>query len=198
MSLRSPSAPTNEELACRAQQGCVASFEQLLRRFQTPVLHFLRRRGHAAEAEDIAQDTFLRAYENLHRYDPQWRFSTWLFTIARRTSLNAQRRKRPTTDPAAVDAAVSSDRSPLDVLVRSESRRRIWDIAAQLLSEEQWTVLWLHYVENMPLQEVARVVNRSRPSVKVAMFRARRKLAARLEEWKQSPSPSVACEASDE
>lgn len=195
MSHGSPTEPTNEELACRAQRGCATSFERLLRRFQTPVLHFLQRRGHAAEAEDLTQDTFLRAYENLRRYDPRWRFSTWLFTIARRTSLNARRRKRPVADPAAIASAVSSNRPPLDVLTQSESRRRLWDLAARLLSEEQWTVLWLHYVEEMPLREVAKVVNRSRPAVKVSLFRARRKLAAELDSWN---SPIVVCEASYE
>ena len=195
MSHGSPTTPTDEELACRAQGGCATSFERLLRRFQTPVLHFLQRRGHAAEAEDLAQDTFLRAYENLRRYDSRWRFSTWLFTIARRTSLNARRRKRPAVDPSAVESAVSSDRSPLDVMAQSESRRQLWDLAARLLSEEQWTVLWLHYVEEMPLREVAKVVNRSRPAVKVSLFRARRKLAAELDSLN---SPFVACEASYE
>ena len=86
---------SDEELACRAQQGCAESFEQLLRRFQTPVLHFLRHRGFFADAEDLTQETFLRAYENLHRYNRRWAFSTWLFTIARRTSLNHRRRRSP-------------------------------------------------------------------------------------------------------
>ena len=93
MSSISTEAPTSDdELARRAQQGCEASFESLLRRFQTPVLHFLRRQGASADAEDLTQETFLRAYENLHRYDRRWAFSTWLFTIARRTSINHRRR----------------------------------------------------------------------------------------------------------
>ena len=115
-----PAPTSDEELACRAQGGCAASFEQLLRRFQTPVLHFLRHRGLAADAEDLTQETFLRAYENLHRYSRRWAFSAWLFTIARRTSINHRRRLRPTDDAAAVEAATSPDAGPLDVLVAEE------------------------------------------------------------------------------
>jgi RNA polymerase sigma-70 factor, ECF subfamily len=179
-------APTsNEELACRAQRGCMASFEQLLRRFQTPVLRFLRHRGFSADAEDLAQETFLRAYENLHRYSRQWAFSGWLFTIARRTSINHRRRARPRSNAAAMDAMPSTTPEPLDVLLAAEGRGRLWDLAARVLSEEQWTALWLHYVEEMPLAGIALVLGRSRASVKIMLFRARRKLLPRLSEFEE-------------
>ena len=177
---------SDEELACRARQGCATSFEQLLRRFQAPLLHFLRRRGFSADAEDLAQETFLRAYENLHRYDRRWAFSTWLFTIARRTSLNHRRRTRPRTDTRVVDAALAADPAPLENIVAEESRRRLWDRAAEVLSEEQTTALWLHYVEDMPAREIARVLGRSWASVKVMLFRARKRLLPLLGEFAPS------------
>ena len=131
MSHNSAEMPTSDEqLACRARQGCATSFDLLLRRFQTPLLHFLRRQGFAADAEDLTQEAFLRAYGNLHRYDCRWPFSTWLFTIARRTSLNHRRRLRPTADGGAVEAARSDSPAPLDALVADEDRRRLWDRAA--------------------------------------------------------------------
>jgi RNA polymerase sigma-70 factor (ECF subfamily) len=174
---------SDEELAYRARQGCATSFEQLLRRFQAPLLHFLRHRGFSADAEDLAQETFLRAYENLHRYDRRWAFSTWLFTIARRTSLNHHRRTRPTADTRVVDAVLSAERVPLENMVAEESRRRLWDRAAEVLSEEQTTALWLHYVEDMPAREIARVLGRSWASVKVMLFRARKRLLPLLGEF---------------
>ena len=181
---RSPAlSPTSdEELACRAQRGCVASFEQLLQRFQTPVLHFLRHRGLVADAEDVAQETFLRAYKNLHRYDQRWAFSAWLFTIARRVSINYCRRERPSANAEAVASAASSDAEPIDVMIAAEDRRRLWDAAAEVLSEEQMTALWLYYTESMPLSEIALVLERSHASVKVMLFRARRKLLPLLGE----------------
>ena len=171
-----PATISNEELACRAQGGCAESFEQLLRRFQTPVLQFLRHRGLGAEAEDLTQETFLRAYENLRRYSRRWTFAAWIFTIARRTSINHSRRARPAAAGAAIDAALSADAGPLEVLIAEEDRLRLWRLAARVLSQEQSSALWLFYVEQMPLREIARVLGRSWASVKVMLFRARRKL----------------------
>jgi RNA polymerase sigma-70 factor, ECF subfamily len=174
---------SDEELACRAQQGCAESLDQLLRRFQIPVLHFLRRRGSLADAEDLAQETFLRAYENLHRYNSRWTFSTWLFTIARRTSINHQRRRSLATDPRAADAPLPAAPAPLDVMVAEEDRSRLWGAAAAVLSEEQTTALWLHYVEGMTAGAIANVLGRSWVSVKVMMFRARKRLIPMLGEF---------------
>lgn len=174
---RSPrTVPSDEELACLAQQGCATSFEQLVRRFQTPVLHFLRHRGAGTDAEDQLQETFVRAYTNLHRYQPRWRFATWLFTIARRISINAHRRMRPTPDGEALALAVSLSPEPVEIVAEEEDRQRLWGMAAQVLSEEEVTALWLYYVEDMPVREVAAVIERSWVAAKTMLFRARRKL----------------------
>ena len=65
-------AASDEDLALRAQQGCADAFEELVRRYQVPLVRFLRRLGNGAEAEDLTQDTFVRAYENMHRYRSKW------------------------------------------------------------------------------------------------------------------------------
>jgi RNA polymerase sigma-70 factor (ECF subfamily) len=174
---------SDEDLACRAQQGCVESFEELLRRFQAPLLQFLRQRGFHADAEDLAQEAFLRAYQNLHRYDRQWTFSTWLFTIANRIGINHRRRTRPVADAAAMKTATAVGPGPLDAMTLAEDRRRLWDLAANVLSEEQMTAIWLYYVEDMSLKEIAHVQGRSRASIKIMLFRARRRLLPLLGEF---------------
>ena len=64
--------PDDQTLALRAQKGCIDSFEELLRRHQVPLLHYLKRFANETEAEDILQETFIRAYRNLDRYRPRW------------------------------------------------------------------------------------------------------------------------------
>jgi RNA polymerase sigma-70 factor (ECF subfamily) len=178
----SPTAsPSDEELARRAQQGSTASFEELLRRFQTPVLQFLQHRGAAAAAEDLLQETFIRAYVNLFRYRSRWRFATWLFTIARRVSLNHHRRRRPISG-AAVESAECGAVGPAEAAAAADSRQYLWDRAAQVLSQEELTALWLHYVESMSTRDIATVLERSGVAVKTMIFRARRKLAPVLKE----------------
>ncbi len=185
--------PSDEELACRAQQGCRASFEELVRRFQTPVLQFLQHRGAAAVAEDLLQDTFVRAYVNLSRYRSRWRFATWLFTIARRVSLNDQRRRRPQSGGAAIEAAEHAAPGPAELAATADSRRYLWDRAARALSQDELTAVWLHYVESLSTREIATVLERSSMAVKTMIFRARKKLLPLLEEL--APGGSAASSA---
>jgi RNA polymerase sigma-70 factor (ECF subfamily) len=172
---------SDEELACRAQRGCAESFDQLMRRFQAPVLHFLRRRG--AEAEDLLQETFLRAHANLFRYRSQWRFATWIFTIARRVSITHRRRRpQPEGREALLASAESGRPGPVELAIEEDDRRCLWRRAAQVLSEEEVTALWLHYGENLGMRDIAAVLGRSCAAVKTMLFRSRKRLVPLLED----------------
>jgi RNA polymerase sigma-70 factor (ECF subfamily) len=174
------SRPSDEELACRAREGCGDSFESLVRRFQVPLLRFLARRTRCEEdAEDLLQETFVRAFQRIDRYDPRWRFSTWLFTIAHRLSVSHHRRRREVSAEVR-EQDVSRLRSPPPAphaeLAERESRGRFWDAAAKVLSQDQLAVAWLYYVEGLSTRELEQVLGRSWVWVKTALFRARRKL----------------------
>jgi len=96
------------DLVARARSGDTAAFAELVRRYQTPVIHFcLRMTGSIQDAEELAQDTFVRVHRYLARLTPRARFSTLLFGVARNLTLNflrdAKRRGRGRTLP--LDAA---------------------------------------------------------------------------------------------
>ncbi|HLA84414.1 MAG TPA: sigma-70 family RNA polymerase sigma factor [Thermoguttaceae bacterium] len=171
--------PTDEELARRARAGCRGSFEELVRRFQVPLVHFLRRWTTVEEAEDLTQETLLRAYENLHRYRSRWKFRTWLFTIARRLCLNLNRRRRPMSGSDLLQTLASTD-EPGDAAAADDNRRRLWETAGGALAEREFTAMWLYYAEEMPVKEIAHVVGRSATAVKTMLFRSRKKLAVVL------------------
>ncbi len=173
---------SDEELARRAQLGCMASFEELVRRLQTPLVHFLRQMARADEADDLAQDTFFRAYRNLDRYNGSSRFSTWLFTIGRRLCLNANRRPQPGGDTQLPDSIESHEPAPPQIAAERERRTRLWEVAARRLTEPEYSAVWLHYVEGMATAEIGRVVGRSRMAVKGMLFRSRKKLIHALGE----------------
>src|SRR5947207_13667977 len=79
--------PSPEELARRCQAGCLESFEQLVRRYENQIFNFLRQFTHNQhDAEDLTQETFVKAYRGLHRYKSSLAFAPWLFVIARRTA----------------------------------------------------------------------------------------------------------------
>lgn len=175
---------TPEELARAARAGSVEAFESLVSIFEARLHAFLlRRTGSAADAEELAQEAFLRAWSQIDRYDERWRFSTWLYTIASRAasdhvrSVSASRRRE--RERGHERSALSDD--PSESVVRREgahrSRERIWDLAARLLSPEQHTALWLRYAEDMSIQEIASVLSRTSVSTRVILFRAREALA---------------------
>ena len=89
---RATAVPTDEELAARAAEGSRTAFEELVSRYSPRLFHFLRSRSGAGEdVEDLVQETFLKAYRNIGRYDPSRRFSTWLYTIAFRLAISRHR-----------------------------------------------------------------------------------------------------------
>jgi len=172
--------PSDEELASRARRGCLDSFQRLVRRLQVPLVHFLRRRVSESEADDLAQETFLRAFQHLDQYDDGYRFRPWLFTMAHRLSINASRRRQPSGQVAHWDQLPDDAPAPSQQADDEEQRERLWRAAAEVLDEIEVTALWLHYVEELSTEEIGRVLGRSRSAVKTMLFRARRRLADKL------------------
>jgi len=168
---------SDEELARRARAGSAPCYEEIVRRFQVPLLRFLTRRFPSRrDAEDILQDTFVKAWQSLHLYDPRYAFRTWLYTIAYRLAVSRGRRETLPLEPLPEQAAARGPR-PERAVDDEDARGTLWNQARQVLSAEQYLALWLFYVDEVPAGDVARILNRSWVSVKTLMHRARRKLA---------------------
>lgn len=172
------SSRTAEELAVLAQRDNVAAFGELVVRFEGRLFNFLLRRvASRVEAEDLTQEAFVRAWERIESYDPTWRFSTWLFTIASRLAVSEHRRRRPTV---VIDSADQMGRCDADVGDAEHTERggsRLWALARVVLREDQHTALWLRYAEDMTIGEIAKVMGKTQVGVRVALFRARQTLA---------------------
>lgn len=167
-----------EELARRSQQGCQASFAELVARFGNRLFQFLcYKMNNVQDAEDLVQDTFVKAYRNIHRYQDSWKFSTWLFTIAVRLANSHFRRLRPFHTVGRIE---SDDLEPGQMLVEQETRQSLWALARDL-SRNQYQVLWLKYGQDMSIKEIAQVLRKSQVNVKVLLYRARVNLAKRLQ-----------------
>ena len=167
-----------EELARRSQQGCQASFAELVDRFGKRLFWFLRHRtGNAHDAEDLVQDTFVKAYQNIHRYQDSRKFSTWLFTIAVRLANSHFRKSRSFRMVGRIE---SGDLEPGQMLAEQEAQKCLWALARNL-SRNQYQVLWLKYGQDMSIKEIAQVLRKSQVNVKVLLYRARVNLAKRLQ-----------------
>jgi len=139
-------------------------------RYRPRLVAFLARRlADAAEAEDVAQETFVRAYDHLDRYDPTRPFSTWLFAIGKNVATNhAIARSRRD----ARDHGRPADAAPVDGAAATE----LWQRAQAILTPGAYRVLWLRYAQGLTVREIATEIDRSSVAIKVMLFRARRRL----------------------
>jgi RNA polymerase sigma-70 factor (ECF subfamily) len=170
---------TDEELAREARAGSRRSFEELACRYKRRLFVYLRPRlGSDEDAEDMVQDTFLKLYRSIEKYDPAYRFSTWLYTSANRLAIDSFRKSAV----ARERSAASSSRDLPDPAVGFEGQADatgVW-AAARTLGADRYRVLWLRYGEDMTIEEIAAVIGRSRLAVRVLLHRARTSLVGLL------------------
>lgn len=166
---------SDEQLALEAQHGSDRAYSELVERYQVRLLRFLLTRSASrADAEDALQDTFVNAYRYLYSYDSRWRFSTWLYRIAIRNAA------RPGPAAAGNEEMLVADEDPLAECIAASERENLWLTAKALLSAEAYSALWLRYVEDMPVSDIAHALRRSVSWTKVTLFRARRRLGGEL------------------
>jgi RNA polymerase sigma-70 factor (ECF subfamily) len=171
---------TDEDLARQTQAGSLSAFEELVHRYETRVFGFVFNFCRCeADAREITQDTFVRAFQRIHRFDPAQAFRTWLFTIARRKGIDRFRATRE-VDAAPLPGEMADAADPCELLARNEERRDLWRIARRSLGATQFRALWLRYAEDMELRDIARVLGKTETHVKVLLFRARNSLGDEL------------------
>jgi len=190
-------ARTPEELARLSQAGSLLAFSQLVQLFEARLFNFiLRRVGNWSDAEELTQETFVRAWERIERYDSRWRFSTWLFTIGLRLAVSEHRtRARLKLAPIfAIDAV--HDPSHTERASDAELGAPTWDLAVQVLTKAQHSALWLRYAEGLSISEIARIMGRTQVSVRVTLFRAREALQREIEAFRDGGRECSLSEAS--
>ncbi|MCC6285028.1 MAG: sigma-70 family RNA polymerase sigma factor [Phycisphaerales bacterium] len=174
--------PKNDEarLIRLAAAGDRAAAGALIQAHQHSLFaYLLRMSGRPDMAEDIAQEAFVRVLSNLDRFDPRFRFSTWLFTIARRLYVNANQKLRPAYDTDAVSARRSADDAPEAPVDRADGGalvRGCLDDALQGLSEDQREVIVLFHQLDWPISVIAAHMDMPEGTVKSHLHRGRQRL----------------------
>ena len=174
----------------RAKQGDPAAFAQLIESHQERLYRFLLRTSNQTElVEDAVQDAFIRVLKNIDRFDERYRFSTWLFTIARRLLLNSLQKKRPLNAGDWLDAA-SSSVMELSAETTDASEREfaaeILDGAMETLTPHQREIVILYHHKGKTVHQVADLLGMPEGTIKSHLHRARR----RMRDW-MSSSDSV-------
>jgi RNA polymerase sigma-70 factor (ECF subfamily) len=178
------------ELMLRVRAGDAASFEALLRRYRLPLVSFFNRMVRdQALAEDLAQEAFLRVYRARERYQPEARFTTWLYRIATNLALNAIRdRKDETPEPSDDDPDGGPGRERFvdpkptaEQQLLQDDRSRLIRHAVQSLPANQRAAVILHKYQEVDYRQIAKILSVSESAVKSLLFRAYETLRLRLE-----------------
>jgi RNA polymerase sigma-70 factor (ECF subfamily) len=166
----------------RALQGDDTAFSRLVETYQTPVYNLCYRMlGDGIEAEDAAQETFWRAYQNLRRYDPQRSFITWLLSIAAHYCIDQQRkRKHPVypIDDYMEETAPDPAPNPEKAVGQLDEDRYLHQLLNQMPAQDR-AVLVLRYWHELSEEEIALSLEMTVSAVKSRLHRARLQLAKR-------------------
>lgn len=185
---------TDGELAGLARDGDERAARELVERFQRPVFSIIHRMVHDRElSEDLTQDAFVRTFNNLDRYDPSYKFSSWLFKIAYNLTIDHMRRKELKTVSihGAPDAVTADQQEATAVTLESEEempddRLEALELADELeraigtLREDYRTAILLRHVEGRAYEDIAEIMDIPLGTVKTYIFRARRRLRDEL------------------
>ena len=172
-------------------RGKQEAFGVLVERYQKPIFNFIYRfYGNYELAQELTQETFLRCYQFLKSYDPERKFSTWLYTVAKNLCIDELKKQRSVREVPLDDVLPAVDAKDYEDAVghnqqmeciRSEESFKILE-ALQELPAGARTVLLLHYFQGLSYQEIGETLGLPVSTVKIRIFRAKKIL---LEKWHQ-------------
>ena len=194
-----PDIPLDPEIVAEARLvsdalgGSQPAFEQIVRRYQRPVISLIvRMTGDRARAEDLAQETFVKAFRSLKSFDSTRRLSSWLFRIAHNTTLDALRRLKPEVveleglsegDPRR-DPAAPAAPDPLEQAALGAALNR----SLLSLRPDYRAAMALRYDQQLPFDEIGRILGVPEVTARTYVHRARKELARSLAALGWTPS----------
>ncbi|HET6486532.1 MAG TPA: sigma-70 family RNA polymerase sigma factor [Spirochaetia bacterium] len=181
---------TDGEIIERVQGGQTRHFAELVRRYQDPVYAMaLRFLGSPGDAEDTAQEVFLRAFRGLSSFKGEARFSTWLYRITFNLCTDSLRRRKR-LDGVTLDRAdlVADDRVDVeDGLLSAEARSRVRQ-CLDTLDERYRTVVVMLYYQKLSYEQISQVLGVPLKTVETRLYRARKLLRDSLERAERQPA----------
>ena len=187
--MTSAGAETDEGLMARLRAGQDSALNSLIERWEIPLRRFIfRYLQNEAESIDLAQEVFVKVYQNCHRFSAGMRFSPWMFTIAANLARNQARwRRRHPADSFGADGqsalereeALRHDLTPADLLDAEERAQAVREAVADLPADLKTAVLLFEY-ERMPQADIGRVLACSPKAVEARLYRARQALKKSL------------------
>jgi RNA polymerase sigma factor (sigma-70 family) len=164
--------------------GNTNSFATLVDRYKDLVFTLaLKMLNNREEAEEIAQDTFIKVYNSLNKFKGESKFSTWIYKVTYNTCLDALKKKKKQQNVTYIEDFSEHQTKTLENILDSidekERNQAIQDCLEELPSDEAF-LLTLYYFDDQSIEEIAKIMNSSISNIKVKLFRTRKKLASIL------------------
>ena len=174
--------PSNDHIYIeRILNGDLSSYTHLVNKYKnmafTVALKVLR---NVEDAEDTAQESFIKAYQQLHAFEMKSKFSTWLYTIVYRTAIYNARKNRISTQHINEDITVTHKSNETDAL-KTQDQQRYVRAAIDKLPKMEGLLISLFYINENTIAEIKSITGLSESNIKVKLFRARKKLKKELD-----------------
>jgi len=178
--------PEEQQVIKRAKTGDAEAITTLIRAHQDSLYAFmLRMSGRPEVAEDVVQEAFVRVLKNLDRFDPKYRFSTWLFTIAKRLYVNWVQKFHPLAETDIVNSWQSGGNSPERDAVGVEARttaRRAVAVGLASLGDPQREIVLLFHQQEWSIADISVYLSMPEGTIKSHLHRARRRMREVIEQ----------------
>lgn len=162
---------TEQQLITQAQKGATDCFVQLVASYQVRLYSYLLARCHNShDADDVLQETLIKAFRHIKTYNSQWQFSTWLFTIARRVLGKIKAVYHQPLD--AIDQLHTPEVNEFTV-----DQNNIWRLIKNEVAPSNYDVLWFFYTEQLSIKEIAHIMKKTESWVKTNLHRSKMKLS---------------------
>ncbi len=161
-------------------KGDTNAFAILVDRYKTMIFTLaLKMLKSREEAEEVSQDTFIKAYKNLNKFKGDSKFSTWLYKIGYRACLDSLKKNKKKYNTDTIDEVtinkIKSTEGILEGIERKE-RAEVINNCMMNLPEDERSILWMFYFEELSLKEIIEITDFSEANVKVKLHRARKRL----------------------
>jgi len=165
-----------QDIISKVQAGDINAFSQLVNRHKNMVYSLVYRMVKPNEdAEEVAQDTFVKAFKSIKQFKGESKFSTWLYRIAYYTAINHLRKHKMLTSPIDISSFSNADKSALDEL-NSIDQKDVINKAMAYLKPIERNLITLFYLDEFSNKEIQKITGLSQSNIKVSLMRIRKKM----------------------
>ena len=164
--------------------GNMSAYEPLVSQYQDMVFTLaLRILKHSEDAQEVAQDVFVKAYRSLHSFQQKAQFKTWLYRITYNESINALNKRTKRIHLADLDKVIHQGFEDQNLNFETDDEKLIILKALDVLNETERAIVTLYYYDDVPIKDIASITHMTQANVKIKLFRSRQKLYEILKDF---------------